>query len=966
MIKQIAFLLLVFLILGANVGAAATVTVSGSPTSWQNSNATATVQCTGDCKAGSEKIKIYDANPVTCSFVYSEYQLSSPQTIDANKWVCGAAQDSSIDANYFSLPAEFKVDKQVPTAAFVSPQDGNKLNVITQISGTAQDTGGADLKKVFVGIKNPQGLYWDGASWTGVAATNETIPAGNNWNYAFILPDGNVANNGVYEITVKASDNADNNGSTVVSTFNFDTNKAQLLSAKYISPYKVKMVFTEQITGENATVTITFGNGMTQTSQDPEAVGNVDGGWAMNLFVENGTPMASTTVNLSGLKDLAGNVMQAASQVVVLGEDEAPATTISFTSTGWQASNISISLTCTDVNWADCNTTYYCINSGNDCNAWTGTRYTGTITHSTEGTQYIRYASKDNFGNIEQPTKSQVLKLDKSAPVQPSVNKSISNNDVTISWSGASDSYSGLNCYRVYRSKSSNFGIEDSGVTIVSDCGTGTSVTDYDLSDGTYYYKVRAIDNIGNYVVSDAVPATVNYGNSTACDNDDSAPYLAWEFPASNSTVGVLVNDTAIVKLRVYAYDYECGISFVKFLVDGKPIDTDRTAVNERYTVDWNSETVVDGNHVLKATAGSFNADDTENLTTKTITIKTSNGVTKVYLEEPSDGNKAAAQLVIGSAEDSKESADALVAELASFGALPGEESGALISSASVLLDEAQAFFNDGKYADAKKKANDAKAKFVQAVGMLAVEDYGGTSNYVFNEEHLDIMLKNLGFSQQLRDETKLLLQGNDVNRSLSFRKVNDGDKTYYKAVITLVVKNGSEEAMTVKVVEIVPKELAASASEIAGTEYTVLVDDPVLEWTVSLGAGEEKEIVYALKGELTAEEADDMIASGIINKFAAPPVLFKGTTNVEAMFLPALAGLFGLGGAVETVGVAIIIGAIIVFAVLYVAGRNRGRGNEGSALDAAASRAGFGSGFFGRLGGKEEPSKPKWGYKGI
>ena len=548
---------------------------------------------------------------------------------------------------------------------------------------------------------------------------------------------------------------------------------------------------------------------------------------------------------------------------------------------------------------------------------------------------------------------------DTSAPDVPtSLSPTPGNGQVSLTWTGVS----GASTYKVYVNDSYRATVSTNSYTVSS------------LSNGTEYtFKVSAVDAAGNESgKSSSASATPTSSSSSgsdtdiACSNDDSAPYLAWEFPASNSTVGVLVNDTAIVKLRVYAYDYECGISFVKFLVDGKPIDTDRTAVSERYTVDWNSETVVDGNHVLKATAGSFNADDTENLTTKTITIKTSNGVTKVYSEEPADGNKAAAQLVIGSAEDSKESADALVAELASFGALPGEESGALISSASDLLDDAKVAFDDGEYAVAKQKANDAKAKFVQAVGMLAVGNYGGASYYVFNEEHLDIMLKNLGFSQQLRDEARLLLQGNDVNRSLSFRKVVDNGKTYYKAVITLVVKNNSAEAMNAKVIEIVPKELAASASEIAGTEYAVLVDDPVLEWPVDLGAGEGKTIVYALKGELTAEEADDMVASGIINKFAAPPVLLKAGTDTGTVFLPASAGLFGLGGAVEIVGVAIIIGAIIVFAVLYVAGRNRGRGNEGSALDAAASRAGFGSGFFGRLGGKEEPSKPKWGYKGV
>lgn len=567
---------------------------------------------------------------------------------------------------------------------------------------------------------------------------------------------------------------------------------------------------------------------------------------------------------------------------------------------------------------------------------------------------------RDAAGN-ESAYKGDSSYLDRSSPSTPaSLGASAGNGEVSLSWSASSDN-GAVDYYNIY--------VNGSYRTNAS----GISKTITGLSNGTtYYFRVSAVDKAGNEGdksnEANAKPVSGSSGpdDNSVCSNDDSAPYLTWEFPANNGTVGVLVNDTAIVRLRVYAYDYECGLKFVKFLVDDKPIDTDTTAVSERYTVDWNSETVVDGSHVLKATAMSFNADDTENSITKTIAIKTSNGIARVYLEEPADGNRAAAETAIGSAEDSKENADALVAELASFGALPGEVAGGLISDASGLLGDAKAAFGDGNYADAKKKANDAKAKLVQAVGMLAVGDYGEAGDYVFNEEHLDIMLRNLGFSQQLIDEAKELLLGNEVSRSLSFKKVEDGDKTYYKAVITLVVKNGSEEAMTVKVVEIVPKELAASASEIAGTGYTVLVDDPVLEWAVSLGAGEEKEIVYALKGELTAEEADDMIASGKINKFSAPPVLFKAGTNVEAMFLPATtAGLFGLGGTVEIIGVAIIIGAIVVFAVLYVAGR-KGRGEGNSSLDAAANRAGFGSGFFGNMGKKNESSKQKWQYRGM
>ena len=98
--------------------AAPTVTVTGAPASWQNSDATANVSCTdvhSGCDATTYKLKTYTSNPCTCSTNYADYTLTSPQTISSHLWVCGAAKDVAGNTG-FSSPVEFKVDKEKPVS----------------------------------------------------------------------------------------------------------------------------------------------------------------------------------------------------------------------------------------------------------------------------------------------------------------------------------------------------------------------------------------------------------------------------------------------------------------------------------------------------------------------------------------------------------------------------------------------------------------------------------------------------------------------------------------------------------------------------------------------------------------------------------------------------------------------------------------------------------------------------------
>ena len=88
-----------------------------------------------------------------------------------------------------------------------------------------------------------------------------------------------------------------------------------------------------------------------------------------------------------------------ASAVAVTVDDTAPVTTPSFTAPEWQTADIAITLTCDDTGGSGCTETLYCIDADNTCTP--DTAYTSEITHSIEGTNYIRFNSADNVGNEE-------------------------------------------------------------------------------------------------------------------------------------------------------------------------------------------------------------------------------------------------------------------------------------------------------------------------------------------------------------------------------------------------------------------------------------------------------------------------------------------------------------------------------------------------------------------------------------
>jgi len=189
--------------------------------------------------------------------------------------------------------------------------------------------------------------------------------------------------------------------------------------------------------------------------------------------------------------------------------DKTAPTTSDDAPSGWQTSDVTITLTESDpspssgIAW-----TKYCTDAADSCSP--DTDYTGAVTISTEGTTYFRYASQDNAGNT-QTTVSRTIQLDKTAPTSSASSPDYDNvGTITVTIATLSDSgESGVAdvdlWYRYDNENDGDFtGPSDrwwtnSGLTPSAVAVDG--VFDFDTSldgDGAYEFYTIATDTAGN------------------------------------------------------------------------------------------------------------------------------------------------------------------------------------------------------------------------------------------------------------------------------------------------------------------------------------------------------------------------------------------------------------------------------------------------------------------------------------
>jgi len=212
---------------------------------------------------------------------------------------------------------------------------------------------------------------------------------------------------------------------------------------------------------------------------------------------------------VQNIHDFAGNILAITPYTEYSTPMVAPVTTISETDSDWYNTDVTVTLTCADINGSGCYQTHYSLNGGESFE--TGNQ----VIVSAEGENTIIFYSEDRAGNVEERQTSKVIMIDKTNPdlaiLNPSVTLPIAG---TFTIDGTvSDTLSGVNKVTV------DFG---NGTTAEATLGLSSTwsldVNDgvLDLADGTYDVTVTAEDISGNTTVETLMDLVIDNTDPTA------------------------------------------------------------------------------------------------------------------------------------------------------------------------------------------------------------------------------------------------------------------------------------------------------------------------------------------------------------------------------------------------------------------------------------------------------------------
>ncbi len=150
-----------------------------------------------------------------------------------------------------------------------------------------------------------------------------------------------------------------------------------------------------------------------------------------------------------------------------------------------------------------------CISNTTSCTSWVTFAATKswTLTYG-NGTKTVNAWFKDKWGNKNATPYSDTITLDTTKPINGTVTAAAGDAQVTLNWSGFTDTLSGIASYKVVYSTGSAPSSCATGTVVPGYDGTSISYTHTALTNGrTYGYRVCAIDKAGNISTGATVSA---------------------------------------------------------------------------------------------------------------------------------------------------------------------------------------------------------------------------------------------------------------------------------------------------------------------------------------------------------------------------------------------------------------------------------------------------------------------------
>lgn len=285
-----------------------------------------------------------------------------------------------------------------------------------------------------------------------------------------------------------------------------------------------------------------------------------DGYWRLGGGSVGGWPNQPSSDNFAGKLDElavypAALAATAVNQhyVVALQDSTAPTVPTAVTQNGTVSADLSWT-TSTDANGV---AGYRIYRGGSEAFAVSQANLVGDVTsptwsdpNTTPNTRYYKVTAYDAAGNESAPSSPLAVTLsDTTAPgVVTGLATSVAGTDVAVTWNAGTDNV-GVDHYLLYRGATAGFSID--GLTPIAQ-PAAAAYTDAGLDEGTWYYRVVAVDAAGN---AGAPSAAV----SAVVDIDTDAPSVpsgvAVDVAANGSATlswNASTDDVGVVGYRVY------------------------------------------------------------------------------------------------------------------------------------------------------------------------------------------------------------------------------------------------------------------------------------------------------------------------------------------------------------------------------------------------------------------------------
>ncbi len=465
-------------------------------------------------------------------------------------------------------------DNFPPTVLFTTPVSGSTVIGIIPVTVSASDNTGV------VGVQ----FTLDGAA----LGTEDTVfPYSATWNTA-------VSTNGAHTLTATARDAAGNTAmaTSFVTVNNPPTGDGIAPTVSFSSPAAGSTVSGTTTVSASATDNVAVANvkftldGILHTT---DTTAPYSASW-----ISPGVPDGSHTWTVVAT-DTSGNVSSTATRSFTVSNT---VTSNPTAPTGLTATAVSTSQVALSWNSSGAVYGYEIYRNGVDIGHTTGSGTTYTDTGLSANTTYTYNVSAIYPCDCNETPQSNTATVTTTiTTANPTVPTGLTGTNVgtqvSVTWVPSTGTVTG---YRVYRN----------GV-LVGQVAT-TSFSETVAASGTYTYTVAAYN--AGFESAQSVPLVISIGSS--------APVVSMTSPVSGSTI------SGIIAVSANATDAN-GIASVTFKVDGSQIGSVDTIAP--YTVSLDTATILNGSHVISATA----VDTTGLSTTANATVTVTNTAAASY-----------------------------------------------------------------------------------------------------------------------------------------------------------------------------------------------------------------------------------------------------------------------------------------------------------------------------------------------